>query len=92
MNKITFTCSVLLTIISFSACSDSFQSSNNKNYRSDQDTKEINAFLNSKNIFKTLLKLILGTNEEISATSRQVLNVLVKVIIGKHIQYSAQRQ
>lgn len=91
MNKITVTCLVLLAIISLSTCSDSFQSSDDKSYRFDQDTKEINAFLNTKNIFKTLVKLLFGTNEESTATSRQVLNVLVKVTIGKLVHCLAQK-
>src|SRR5699024_6351432 len=43
-------------------------------------TNEISQFLNTKNIVKTILKLVFGTSEESSATSRQVLNLLVKVL------------
>lgn len=50
-----------------------------RKYRYDQDKKEISTFLNTKNILRTLVKLLFGNNEESAATSRQVLNVLVKV-------------
>lgn len=41
---------------------------------------EISQFLNTKNIVKTIMKLVFGTSEESTATSRQVLNLLVKVL------------
>lgn len=41
--------------------------------------KEINTLTNSKNLIKTFVKLFFGTNEESAATTRQVLNVMVKV-------------
>lgn len=44
------------------------------------NTNEISQFLNTKNIVKTIVKLVFGTSEESSATSRQVLNLLVKVL------------
>ena len=44
-----------------------------------QDRKEIVQFLNTKNVIKTMLKLLFGSNEESVATSRQVLSVFVKV-------------
>lgn len=47
--------------------------------RFEQDKKEVTSFLNAKNIVRTLVKLVFGTSEESTATSRQVLNVLVKV-------------
>ncbi|KAI2807880.1 hypothetical protein BLOT_005820 [Blomia tropicalis] len=43
-------------------------------------TNEISQFLNTKNIVKTIVKLVFGTSEESTATSRQVLNLLVKVL------------
>lgn len=43
-------------------------------------TNEISQFFNSKNIVKTLVKLVFGSSEESMATSRQVLNLLVKVL------------
>ena len=50
-----------------------------RKFRFDQDKKELSQFLNTKNIVKTVVKLLFGSTEESSATSRQVLNVLVKV-------------
>ena len=50
-----------------------------RKFRFDQDKKELSQFLNTKNIVRTVVKLLFGSTEESSATSRQVLNVLVKV-------------
>lgn len=50
-----------------------------RKFRFDQDKKELSQFLNTKNIVRTIVKLLFGSTEESSATSRQVLNVLVKV-------------
>lgn len=50
-----------------------------RKFRYEQDKKEVSTFLNTKNILKTVVKLLFGTAEESTATSRQVLNVLVKV-------------
>ena len=47
--------------------------------RFEQDKKEVAGFLNTKNILRTVVKLLFGTTDESTATSRQVLNVLVKV-------------
>lgn len=43
-------------------------------------TNEISSFLSTKNIVKTIVKLVFGNSEESTATSRQVLGMLVKVI------------
>jgi len=51
-----------------------------RKFRFDQDKKEVSQFLNTKNIVRTIVKLLFGTTEESTATSRQVLNVLVKVL------------
>lgn len=51
-----------------------------RKYKYEQDKKELSTFLNTKNLLKTVVKLLFGTSEESSATSRQVLNVLVKVL------------
>lgn len=50
-----------------------------RNIRLSQDKREILQYLNTKNVVKTMLKLLFGTNEESMVTSRQVLNVFVKV-------------
>lgn len=55
-----------------------------KTFRMDKEkalaSNEISQFLNTKNIVKTIVKLVFGTSEESTATSRQVLNLLVKVL------------
>jgi len=51
-----------------------------RKYRYEQDKKEVGNFLNTKNLIRTVVKLLFGTSEESTATSRQVLNVLVKVL------------
>ena len=55
-----------------------------KSFRMDKEktlaSNEISQFLNTKNIVKTIMKLVFGTSEESTATSRQVLNLLVKVL------------
>ena len=50
--------------------------------RYDEESKEVASFLNFKNIFKTVLKLLFGSDEESRSTSRQVLSVFVKVYIN----------
>jgi len=68
-----------------------------RKFRFDQDKKELSQFLNTKNIVKTIVKLLFGSTEESSATSRQVLNVLVKVLdmlkssFGQRARSSATR-
>ena len=52
-----------------------------RKFRFDQDKKELSQFLNTKNIVRSVVKLLFGSTEESSATSRQVLNVLVKVCL-----------
>jgi len=56
------------------------RSTEERKYKYEQDKKELSTFLNTKNLIKTVVKLLFGTSEESSATSRQVLNVLVKVL------------
>ncbi|OTF78862.1 hypothetical protein BLA29_010457 [Euroglyphus maynei] len=51
-----------------------------RNIRLSQDKREILQYLNTKNVVKTMLKLLFGTNEESMVTSRQVLNVFVKML------------
>lgn len=52
-------------------------------FRISQDKKDIIQYLNTRNVIKTMLKLLFGTTEESVATSRQVLNVFVKVSLPK---------
>jgi hypothetical protein len=66
-------------------------------FRFDQDKKELSQFLNTKNIVRTIVKLLFGSTEESTATSRQVMNVLVKVLdmlktsFGQRARTSASR-
>lgn len=52
---------------------------NMKAARLSQDKREIIQFLNTKNVIKTMYKILFGDNKDSVATSRQVLNVFVKV-------------
>ena len=51
-----------------------------RKFRYETDNNEISSFLNAKNIFKTVIKLLFGTDDESRATSRQVLSVFVKAL------------
>jgi len=68
-----------------------------RKFRYDQDKKDLTQFLNTKNVVRTLVKLLFGSSEESTATSRQVLNVLVKVLdmlrtsFGQRARSSASR-
>ncbi|UYV82286.1 hypothetical protein LAZ67_21001601 [Cordylochernes scorpioides] len=42
--------------------------------------KDISQFVTSKNMIRTLVKLVFGSDEESAATSRQILNILVNVL------------
>lgn len=44
-----------------------------------EDGKELSSFLNAKYVLRSVVKLLFGSDEESRATSRQVLNVFVKV-------------
>lgn len=58
------------------------KSDDSRKARYEQDKKEVAGFLNTKNILRTVVKLLFGNSEESTATSRQVLNVLVKVCVS----------
>jgi len=47
--------------------------------RIEQEKRQVQEFLTTKNIFKSIVKLLFGNQEEISATSRHVLGILGKV-------------
>ncbi|XP_053209022.1 uncharacterized protein LOC128392953 [Panonychus citri] len=53
---------------------------NERKARFDTEKKEITGFMNTKNLFKTVVKILFGSSEESAATGRQVLNVLVEVL------------
>lgn len=48
--------------------------------RYEQDKKDLQSFMTTKNLFKTAVKILFGTSDESAATSRQVLNVLVQAL------------
>lgn len=90
--KIISTSILILVIVSLTLAKEPEKSTHDDNsaskdapkieerkFRYEQDKKEVSTFLNTKNILKTVVKLLFGTAEESTATSRQVLNVLVKV-------------
>jgi len=77
----------ILAIVAFSAIVSAADVDNSKPAidnrklaRFEQDKKEVTSFLNARNIIKTVVKLLFGTTEESSATSRQLLSVVVKVL------------
>lgn len=47
--------------------------------RMEQEKRQIAEFLTPKNIFKSIVKILFGSPDEISATSRHVLGILGKV-------------
>ncbi|PRD26598.1 UNVERIFIED_CONTAM: hypothetical protein NCL1_37692 [Trichonephila clavipes] len=60
-------------------------SSNKQNalISNDLDTnkkQQVSQFLTSKNVIRTLVKLIFGNDEESAATSKQILNIFVSVL------------
>lgn len=46
----------------------------------EQEKRAVQEFLTTKNIFKSIMKLLFGNQDEVSATSRNVLGVLSKVL------------
>ncbi|XP_035225011.1 uncharacterized protein LOC118197592 [Stegodyphus dumicola] len=46
----------------------------------DTNKKQVSQFLTSKNVIRTLVKLIFGNDEESAATSKQILNIFVSVL------------
>ncbi|XP_015915872.1 uncharacterized protein [Parasteatoda tepidariorum] len=46
----------------------------------DSNKKQVSQFLTSKNVIRTLVKLIFGNDEESAATSKQILNIFVSVL------------
>lgn len=45
----------------------------------DLERRQVQEFLTTKNIFKSIVKLLFGSQEEVSATSRNVISILGKV-------------
>lgn len=52
---------------------------NSQKAKIESEKREVQNFLTTKNILKSIMKLLFGTQDEISATSRSVLGVLSKV-------------
>lgn len=74
--------SLCLLVVAYSAEASHRQAKTNFRMEKEKQlaTNEISQFLNTKNIVKTIVKLVFGNSEESSATSRHVLNLLVKVL------------
>lgn len=51
-----------------------------RKFKQEIDKNEISQFMSSKNVIKTLVKLIFGSDEESAATSRKILHLLVSVL------------
>jgi hypothetical protein len=85
--KLLLGCLLVMLTLTIVSCADEEKQSDIRKLRYEQDKKEVSGFLNTKNILKTVVKLLFGTTEESTATSRQVLNVLVKVR-GKRSSYN----
>ncbi|XP_023214708.1 uncharacterized protein LOC111617661 [Centruroides sculpturatus] len=51
-----------------------------RKFKQEIDKNEISQFMSSKNVIKTLVKLIFGSDEESAATSRKILHLLVNVL------------
>lgn len=48
--------------------------------RIEAEKRQVQEFLTTKNIFKSLIKLLFGNQDEISATSRNVLGIMTKML------------
>lgn len=48
----------------------------------EMERKQVQEFLTTKNILKSIMKLIFGSQDEISATSRNVISILGKVSVS----------
>lgn len=53
--------------------------------RIEQEKRQVQEFLTTKNIFKSIMKLLFGNQEEISATSRHVLGMVGKVSVQQKL-------
>lgn len=63
-----------------SSSSNTIEHSSSKS-RMESEKRQIAEFLTPKNIFKSIVKILFGSQEEISATSRHVLSILGKVSV-----------
>lgn len=54
---------------------------NTEKARIEIETRQVQEFLTTKNIFKSIVKLLFGSSEESKATSRHVLDILGKVSV-----------
>lgn len=52
---------------------------NSQKAKIELEKREVQNFLTTKNILKSIMKLLFGTQEEVGSTSRHVLGVLEKV-------------
>lgn len=83
------------SINSLSHSSQSVSSGSNSNViehstgksRLEQEKRQVQEFLTAKNMFKSIIKLLFGNQEEISATSRNVLGIIGKVslLLSPHL-------
>lgn len=52
---------------------------NSQKAKIESEKREVQNFLTTKNILKSIMKLLFGTQDEMAATSRSVLGILSKV-------------
>lgn len=58
---------------------------NTEKARIEMETRQVQEFLTTKNIFKSIVKLLFGSSEESKATSRHVLDILGKVSVRTRV-------
>lgn len=86
--KLLIPCLVFLTLICIiNASAKSLSNSSNKittdahrKLREETEKKEITAFFTAKNLIKTAIKILFGSNEESTASTRQFLSFFVKFL------------
>ncbi len=83
MKNVILSVALLAVFVAVVSASESTQARqarfDDRKARFDTEKKEITTFMNTKNLFKTVFKILFGTSDESAATSRQVLGVLVEV-------------
>lgn len=84
MKNVILSVALLAVFVAVVSASESTQARqarfDERKARFDTEKKEITSFMNTKNLFKTVFKILFGTSDESAATSRQVLSVLVEAL------------
>ena len=77
---ITLICIVNASLKNSNNSSNKITTDNQRKLREESEKKEITAFFTAKNLIKTAIKILFGTNEESSASTRQLLSFFVKFL------------